>query len=63
MVAGWPCGRLRGVACCEDRIDRPSQTHLVFITDLMATALRREDVQAWAAAQDIKTIRADDAVV
>lgn len=27
--------------------------------DLMATALRREDVQTWAAAQDIKTVRAD----
>lgn len=28
--------------------------------DLMATALKREDVLAWAANQDIKTIRSDD---
>lgn len=28
--------------------------------DLMACALRREDIEAWAAAQDIKTIRPDD---
>lgn len=28
--------------------------------DLMATALRRDDVQGWAASQDIKTVRASD---
>jgi hypothetical protein len=27
--------------------------------DLMAAALRREDIQTWAAQADIKTIRAD----
>jgi Mg-chelatase subunit ChlD len=113
----------RAVAYCEDRIERPTKTHLILITDLyeggnaqalvarlaaltaagvnvivllaltdtgkpsydpnlsgkvaalgipvfactpdqfpdlMATALRREDVTAWAAREDIKTVRAKD---
>ncbi|MDR1119081.1 MAG: VWA domain-containing protein, partial [Bifidobacteriaceae bacterium] len=29
--------------------------------DLMAAALKREDIAAWAAAQDIKVVRAPDA--
>ncbi|MCE2570536.1 VWA domain-containing protein [Motilimonas eburnea] len=112
----------QAVAYCESKIERPSKTHLVLITDLyeggnaselkarvanltkqdvnvitllalsddgkpsydsnmaaefaaigspvfactpdqfpdlMATALKREDVLAWAADQDIKTVRAD----
>jgi Mg-chelatase subunit ChlD len=113
----------RAVAYCEDRIERPTKTHLVLITDLyeggnaqalvarlaaltaagvnaivllaltdtgkpsydpnlsgkvaalgipvfactpdqfpdlMATALRREDVNAWAAREDVKRVRAED---
>lgn len=113
----------RAVAYCEERIERPTKSHLILITDLieggdaqaliarltalvasgvnvivllsltdtgqpyydkamagkvsalgipvfactpdqfpdlMATALRREDVQTWAAGADIKTIRAGD---
>ncbi len=114
----------RAVAYCEERIERPTKTHLILITDLMeggdakallarlaglvgggvnvivllaltdtgkpwydanmagkvsalgvpvfactpdqfpdlmATALRREDIEAWAAREDIKTIRPGDA--
>lgn len=114
----------QAVAYCEDKIEKPSKSHLVLITDLyeggnakemvariarltgqgvnvivllaltdtgnpfydaqmaatiaalgvpvfaatpdqfpdlMACALRREDIQQWAASQDIKTIRADAA--
>jgi len=110
----------RAVAYCEDRIERPTKSHLILITDLMeggdagaliarltalkgsgvnvivllaltdtgqpyydkdmaakvsalgipvfactpdqfpglmATALRREDIQSWAASEDIKTLR------
>lgn len=113
----------QAVAYCEDKIEQPSKTHLILITDLyeggnadelkarvanlikqdvnvitllalsddgkpsydsqmaadfaaigspvfactpdqfpelMATALKREDVLAWAADQDIKTVRASD---
>ncbi len=113
----------QAVAYCEDRIERPSKSHLVLITDLyeggnaeelvariarltasgvnvivllaltdtgnpsydtrlaariaslgvpvfaatpdqfpdlMACALRREDIHLWAASQDIKTIRAEE---
>lgn len=113
----------QAVAYCEEKIERPSKTHLILITDLfeggdekalkarvanlirqdvnvitllalsddgkpaydstmaadfaaigspvfactpdqfpelMATALKREDVLAWAANQDIKTVRAPE---
>jgi hypothetical protein len=72
---GWRAGPIRGQRHRPAGADRQGPSFLrsavsarvaalgiaVFTCtpDLMATALRHEDVHGWAADQDIKTVRAD----